>query len=103
VTALIPEGLEPVAVWDDTDPEWAEGTLSDRFFWTTGHSPIGHVYRARRIAFYLLDGPFAVIYRYRNDFRGYIGRERPPSGFPEDEPVIVPLAELPPEHLLRPA
>lgn len=100
MTALIPEGLEPLATWDEADPEWRDGGLSARFMWLT-QTPIVHVYRTRRIEFYLLDTPFAVIYRYQRDAGGYVTRDRHLDGLAEDEPVIVPLAGLPPAHLLK--
>jgi hypothetical protein len=102
----IPEGMEPLAVWDAGDPEWRDGIFSERFFWLSGSSPIVHVYRTQRIEFYLLDAPFAVVHRYAltdggEKYQGgdYMYQE---DGSPVMEPpVIVPLAELPPEHLLR--
>jgi hypothetical protein len=47
----------------------------------------------------LLDAPFAVVYRYalNEDGHKYID---PATGYAAVEPpVVVPLAELPPEHL----
>lgn len=101
MTALIPEGLEPLAVWDAADPEWRDGILSERFFWLTGSSTIVHVYRTRRIEFYLLDGPFAVLHRFALNADGYKYAAEPGGDPVMDEPVVVPLAELPPKHLME--
>lgn len=97
----VPEGLEPLAGWTSADPEFRDGVFSARFFWLSCESPIRHLWRTHRIEFYLFDSPFAVVHRYAADIehRKYqVGDE-----IAKDEPVIVPLAELPPEQLLRQA
>lgn len=89
---VIPEGLEPLAVWDvrgDRGP-WMRravpGTpgatrMIEAAQWVCRNiTPAASVYR---VDFYLLDGPFAVVYCF------------------EAEPVIMPLDGLPPEHLLK--
>ena len=53
-----------------------------------------------RVEFYLLDAPFAVVYRYERDEDGY--KHNGPDGeIATEPPVVVPLTELPPEHLLE--
>lgn len=109
MTAAIPDGLEPVAVWDARDPlnsqpdvpRWLESAE-----WAKAHIP--RVNDTYRVEFYLLDTPFAVVHRFAVNAEGlkyaigHLARldNREPATEP---PVIVPLAELPPEHLLRTA
>ena len=99
MAAAIPEGLEPLGVWDagsirDLTPEqhvevcrWHEryiGRLNDTY----------------RVEFH--DGPpRALVYRFavNADGRKYQDGE----DIAREEPVIVPLAGLPPERLLRTA
>ena len=89
----------PLAVWDAGDPlncqpdvpRWLESTE-----WAMAHIPRAN--DTWRVEFYLIDAPFAVVHRFAvNDAErkyfsgGKVARE---------EPVIVPLAELPPARLL---
>jgi hypothetical protein len=65
---------------------------------------VGNIDRARdvfRIEFYLLDGPFAVVHRYKRDGAGCRYFDAATGGAATEPPVLVPLGELPPEHLLR--
>ena len=104
MTALIPDGLEPLGVWDldDCTGPWRVTTGGEAFYraFNSACWMVGHIERARdtvRIEFYVFDGPFAVVRRVTGRFD--LDRA---TGEPEREPpVIVPLAELPPEHLLR--
>lgn len=97
MTPAIPEGLEPLAVWDAREnglghyierAEWVERHLGDPRF----------IYRAE---FYLIDAPFAVVHKFA---RNGDGRKWAANGEPVTKPpVTVPLTELPPTHLLRPS
>lgn len=100
VTAFIPEGLEPLGVWDCGDRSSA--------YWTAGWQETSawaqaHIHGAvwtTRVEFYLLDAAFAVVHRLA------VGENGKPYMDPEtgeaamDAPAVVPLAELPPAHLL---
>jgi hypothetical protein len=108
MTTVIPEGLEPLAVWDvdaRTGP-WAGRVPPGEAFCRSFDAAcwlVGQIERARdavRIEFYLYDAPFMVAYRIASDKRGKL-YDPATCGPLLDEPVIVPLAELPPEHLLR--
>ena len=104
MTAVVPDGLEPLAVWDarDCTGPWRVTTGGEEFYRSFDAAcwMVGHVERARdvvRIEFYLFDAPFAVAHRVTGRFE--LDRA---TGEPEQEPpVIVPLAELPPARLLR--
>jgi hypothetical protein len=105
---IIPEGLEPLAVWDCREPAWGLGrgwgiglacaeAFREAREWAEVNIDANH--RTYRAEFYLLDAPFAVLYRYKRDEAGFLVVS---EGEPVTEPpVIVPLAELPPAHLLR--
>lgn len=89
----------PLAVWDAGDPlncqpdvpRWLESAE-----WAGEHIPRADA--TYRIDFYLIDAPFAVVHRYK---LSETGRKYCVSGEPaREEPVIVPLAELPPARLL---
>lgn len=98
-TLAIPEGLEPLAAWDARDGYTVE-KMQQTAWWIKDHlgrQLAAHVYR---VEFYLLDGPFAVVSCYKLNADGF--RHNGPDGkIATEPPVIVPLAELPPAHLLR--
>ena len=108
VTALIPEGLEPLAVWDVRDPDgpWGRRGTADRvnlmieaINWAEAR--IDRSVDTFRVEFYLLDAPFAVAYRnMRDEDRRLVWNPETRCPY-EEPPVIVPLAELPPAHLLK--
>jgi hypothetical protein len=90
---VIPHGLEPLTVWDvrgergpwirravPGTPEAARMTEAAQ--WVCRNvTPAASVYQ---VDFYVLDAPFAVVHR-----------------FEAERPVIMPLAGLPPAHLLK--
>jgi hypothetical protein len=94
VTAPIPEDLEPLAVWDA-----AKGYCDhyvERSEWAKRH--LGDPRYIYHVEFYLLDTAFAVAGRFVPNVAGLKWQK---DGEPVTETVIVPLAELPPAHLLR--
>lgn len=94
--ATIPDGLKPIATWDAGDGLWARGPWRERADWATGH--IGGTRFIRRIDFHLIDAPFAIVTRYK---RTGSGAKYAENGEPAlEDPAIITLAELPPEHLL---
>lgn len=99
VTAVvIPEGLEPLAAWDARDSSWAFGPYAERAGWVKQHlGDPRYVYRAE---FYVHDTGFAVVHSYARNADGR-KHDRPDGKIATEPPVIVPLAELPPERLLR--
>lgn len=94
-TALVPEGLEPLGVWDANIPEYRRGPWRERAEWLGKH--IGSPDFITRAAFYLLDAPFAVVDRFVVNSDGLKHAE---DGEPVTETVFAPLAGLPPAHLL---
>lgn len=97
----IPEGLEPLARWGPHTPGWVDANVYEKIAWAKAH--IDRVDDALSAAFYQTpDGPVALVRYFRRDASGHKYHD-PASGRPalEPEPVIVPLTELPPAHLLR--
>lgn len=70
--------------------------------WAVSHIPEPH--RTYRLEFYLLDSPFVIVHRFalNQDGRKFAVEPDGEMGIRPvtDPPVIVPLAELPPAHLL---
>ena len=100
--SVIPEGLEPLAVWD-AGPGWVDGLVDERIAWARQH--ILRVNDTYRVEFYLIDAPFAVVHRFKLDANGrkyalgeysFISDGEPAR----EEPVVVPLGGLPPARLL---
>jgi hypothetical protein len=93
----------PAAVWDTRD--------RDSFFWDTERPEFwqaiewarNHIPRPEatyRVEFYLVDCPFAIVYRFVTDDRGRVMvDEWELCGCATEEPARVMLTELPPEHL----
>lgn len=107
MSGALPEGLEPLGIWVSAGPDrWADGAPRlPRVAWLNAVArPRISTDRLSRIEFYRADTAFAVVYRHR-PIPGAVSWYVPPdAGEPSTEPpVIVPLAELPPAHLLRPA
>jgi hypothetical protein len=99
-TVVIPEGLEPLAVWDTRtvdNPWWY--CWRSAVEWARENIPDAIV--VYRVEFYLLDAPFAVLHRYAVNADGRKYQDPETDSVALDEPVIVPLGELPPAHLLR--
>lgn len=105
----VPEGLEPLGVWDCREPDWGLGRgwgigltcaqpLREMREWAMAHiEGVNETYRAE---FYLLDGPFAVLYRYERDRCGFLVADDE-TGYPATaSPVVQALDELPLPHLL---
>ena len=97
----IPDGLEPIATWGPHAPHWVDANVYEKIAWATQH--IDQADNAIRAEFYLIDGKPVALVRYfaRNaNGRKYLDLA---SGRPalEPHPVIVPLDELPPAHLLK--
>lgn len=112
MTAVIPEGLAPVGVWDARDPEgwWARsGTAARAALMIQAANWMSTRIRrgtdSYRVEFHRLEigdraAHFAVVYRYARNGDGY--KHNGPDGeIAVEPPVIVPLTELPPAHLLE--
>lgn len=103
--ATVPEGLEPLGVWDAGNMcEYGFlRTTVERAAWAARH--LGDPQFIRRVEFHRLGigdraAPAAVVHRYACNADGF--KYNSPDGKTVIvPPVIVPLAELPPEHLLR--
>lgn len=98
--AVIPEGLEPLAVWGPHAPGWVDGNVYEKIAWAEAH--IDRAADALRAEFYLTPGgPVALVRYFARDAGGRKYQDHA-SGEPAVEPpVIVPLGALPPGHLLR--
>lgn len=100
--ALVPDGLEPLGVWDARD-SWVDDLVNERIAWAREHIPrVNDTYRAE---FYLLDSPIAILYRYAVNTEGrkyalarseFIADVEPAT----EPPVVQILGGLPPAHLL---
>ena len=106
----IPDGLEPVAVWDGPERAhltFTDGELDQVAWWLQKHLT-EHARDAYRIDFHRIDigdrtAHIAIVHRYARNADGYKHNDPATGKIAIEEPVIVPLDELPPEHLLRPA
>lgn len=101
MTALaVPEGLEPLAVWDTRERAWLDDhdRWVERIEWAKANIPdAGSTYR---VEFALLDAPFAIVYRHARNDEGRVIFDVIANGPATDPPVIVPLTELPAARLL---
>jgi hypothetical protein len=103
VSVTLPEGMEPVGVWDARDEAFWDGTdallrACAAMNWAKERIPDRDT--TYLVEFYLLDAPFALVHRYklREDGRGVV--VGPDGEAVTEPPAVVPLAELPPAHLL---
>jgi hypothetical protein len=93
--------LAPLAVWDTRDHGFWERERRwwrEVVDWAQVHIPEAD--RTYRAEFYLVDAPFARVFRYRDNSEGrrYLD---PATGEPAvEEPAVVVLSELPPRHLM---
>jgi hypothetical protein len=89
---------EPLAVWDTRTATWFTWAFSERTHWATEH-----LQRARdtyRAEFYLMDAPFAVLYRYARNSDGKLYEDPDTGHLVSETPVTQMLDELPPKRLL---
>jgi hypothetical protein len=104
VSTAVNRDLELLAVWDGRVKGWSDG-------WTWGEvmqvddwmrENIGAYHRdACRFEVYVLDGPYALVHAYERGGDGKRRRDPATGRIVVAEPVIVPVADLPPAHLLR--
>jgi hypothetical protein len=93
-------GLSPLAVWDCED----RGGVWWRDFRECCAWAVANIRNADstfRIDFYLVDAPFAVVYRDSRDEAGKLFTDPATGEIARDEPVVQLLTELPPSHLLH--
>jgi hypothetical protein len=98
VTVVIPEGLEPLAVWDARCGY--HPLKGAAIAWWIKLNLAWDAADVCRVEFYVLDAPFAVVTRHKRNPDGF-KFTNPRTSEITGAPVIVPLAELPPAHLLR--
>lgn len=98
MTAVIPEGLEPVGVWDCASRVWADQHMQERIDWAKAHMqrPGDTCYAE----FYLVDAPFAVLHRVKRNENGRAYLDPFTGGVAMEQPAVQALTELPPAHLL---
>lgn len=100
VTALVPDGLEPLGIWDTRVGSAWKCCMPEAGEWAEQHiRDAGSTYRAE---FYLFDVPFAVLYRYARDEDGRIACDPETCALVKADPVVQVLDELPPARLLAP-
>ena len=99
-TLAVPEGLEPLAAWGPHTPGWVDSNVDEKIEWARQH--IDRVAEALRAEFYLTpDGPVALVRYFKRNAEGFKYHDPHRDGPAVEEPVIVPLDELPPAHLLK--
>lgn len=95
---VIPAGVKPLGVWDTREDRWHRDLAPGASAWAVKHiADANSTYRAE---FYLIDGPFAVLYRYVRDETGHVSVTEPDGEPVTAEPVVQALDELPAAHLL---
>ena len=94
----IPDGLEPVAVWD-TGYRWCDDDVNEKIAWARQH--IDRVNDTWKVEFYATEPPHAIVHRFKRNDNGRKHVDPLTGNIACDPPVIVPLGELPPAHLLR--
>jgi hypothetical protein len=100
--------LQPASVWDARDKDWWDPRQSARAAWLKTHGLRPE--DTYRTEFYLIDTPFALVFRYHRNVDGnrhWTDNHIPGGPHDHDQcqaavepPVQVPLPELPPEELL---
>lgn len=88
-----------VGYWDCNDPDWTEDAVRmlERCNWCV--TVLGKATRTYRIEFFVVDAPFAVVFRYSQDpCTGKMYRDAATGEIAKDEPVICLLDSLPPEY-----
>jgi hypothetical protein len=91
---------EPLAVWDTRDGKdslwwqhWREASK-----WAPAH--IADANSTYRVEFFLVDAPFAVVWRYKRNENGRCYTDPATGDIASADPVVQMLDELPPDHLL---
>lgn len=95
----IPPVSAAAGVWDARLARWTCPLRERRVDWAYAHLP--DVDRAWRAEFFLIDTPFAVLYRYAENADGRRWIDPDTREAAQDDPLVVPLAELPPPELLK--
>lgn len=94
---------DPVSVWDVNAADWFDGRWHDRCAWAQDHFPdaADAVWRAE---FYVIDAPFAVLYRWRRaaGWKEYKVTYLDPQTrrIAQQPPLTLVLSDLPPAALL---
>jgi len=86
----------PLAVWDVNGGFHKWEHYREAYEWAQGHWPGAD--DTYRVEFYLVDAPFARVFRYLDNADGCCYLD-PATGEPAMEEVTVMLSELLPEHL----
>lgn len=100
--------VAPLAAWGATElgVGWDRWHSWSRWFeaerWATEHGLAGFDHATYRIEIYLVDAPFARVYRFARNDDGHLFADPATGRATLAEPVIVVLDELPPAELLEP-
>jgi hypothetical protein len=91
---------ELLGVWDTRDKHsrWWQPAMPEAVAWAAQH--IADAENTYRTEFRQLDGPYAVVWRYRLDSGGRRYFDPETGEAASEGPVIQALGELPPAHLL---
>jgi hypothetical protein len=90
---------EPLGVWDVSHIAKWQSWMAEANDWAQRH--IQDANATYRVEFFLVDAPFAVVWRYERNEHGRRYRDEVTSEPARAEPVVQMLGELPPAHLLE--
>lgn len=88
-----------IGYWDCGESSWTEDPvlMLERCNWCI--AVVGEAVRTYRIEFFIVDAPFAVVFRYSRDpCTGKMYRDPITREVAKDPPVICLLDSLPPEY-----
>jgi hypothetical protein len=88
---------EPLAVWDVREQAWYR-IMGEAICWAMAH--IDDAVSTYRVEFFLVDAPFAVVWRYKRNEQGRCFTDPATGEIACAEPVVQMLDELPPARLL---
>jgi hypothetical protein len=89
-------GIAPLAVWDANARGYADIHVLVMEFLISQGIPVSDTYR---VEVYLFDAPFARVFTYAGDERGYRYFDPGTEGAAVNDPYDVPLTALPPDSL----
>jgi hypothetical protein len=96
MTPRVPPDAVPLETWDAGTNFYTPG-WQERVDWAREH--LGDAGRLYRAEFYLIDAPFAVLYRYAENEDGRKFMDPATKAPAVEEPIVLMLAGLPPERI----
>ena len=95
----IPDGHKPIATWGPHTPHWVDSRINEKIAWVKANIP-RHKDALRAEFYQTPNGPIALVRYYALNANGRKHNDATGQIALEPQPVIVPLSELPPAHLL---